>query len=321
MKLVREVVERYDFDGLELDWMRFGYYFRPGHEGDGAGILTQFIAEVRNLLNEWENKRGHTIRLGARVPSRPQTAQELGMDAVAWAKQGLLDMLVITPFLYAETDLPIELWKLLLQGTKVSLAAGLELTLRPYSDSPERDTNSLETARGAAASFLDRGADRVYLFNFMDSQTSMDDLRNYPTLLREIGQLGTLSGKARRHVLTYTDTTAPGEVRAMPLPATCAAGQWNAFRLPTGPKPTGGRAQARLGIEGPSEEDVKNWEVRINGERCGFERVLHLAKPKSDKPTFGFVVPPSLLNRGYNLMEVAPKGQGKIVWVEIALLS
>jgi hypothetical protein len=321
MKLVREVLERYDFDGLELDWMRFGYYFRPGHESDGAVILTEFTAAVRSLLNEWEKKRGHPIRLGARVPSQPQTALGLGMDAVTWAKRGLLDMLVITPFLYAQTDLPIELWKELLHGTNVTLAAGLELTLRPYSDSPERDTNSLETARGAAASFLDRGADRVYLFNFMDSQTSMDDLRNYPTLLREIGQLATLSGKARRHVLTYTDTTAPGEVRAMPLPATYTAGQWNAFRLAIGPKPTGGRAQVRLGIDGSSEEEVKSWEVRVNGERCVFEGVTHLEKPKSDKPTFGFGVPFSLLNRGNNLVELAPKGQGRIVWVEIALVS
>jgi hypothetical protein len=321
MKLIREVAGRYDFDGLELDWMRFGYYFGPGREGEGASILTQFTAEVRQLLNEWEKRRGHPIRLGARVPSRPRTALGLGMDAVAWATKGLLDMLVITPFLYAETDLPIELWKQLLQGTKVILAAGLELTLRPYADSPERDTNSLETARGAAASFLDRGADRVYLFNFMDSQTCMDDLHNYPTLLREIGRPGTLSGKARRHVLTYTDTTAPGEARGMPLPATCAPGQWNAFRLPTGPKPTGGRAQTRLGIDGPSEEEVKNWEVRVNGERCAFEDVRRLEKPKSDKPTFGFAVPTSVLNRGYNLIEVAPKGQGKIVWVEIALFS
>jgi hypothetical protein len=321
MKLIREVAGRYDFDGLELDWMRFGYHFRPGRESEGATILTQFTAEVRRLLNEWEERRGHKIRLGARVPSRPQTALGLGMDAVAWAKQGLLDMLVVTPFLYAETDLPIELWKQLLQGTKVILAAGLELTLRPYADSPERDTNSLETARGAAASFLDRGGDRVYLFNFMDSQTCMDDLHNYPTLLREIGQLGTLSGKDRRHVLTYSDTTAPGEVPAMPLPATCTPGQWNAFRLPTGPKPTDGRAQARLGVDGSSEEEVKNWEVRVNGERCAFEDVRHLQKPKSNKPTFGFAVPLSLLNRGYNLIEVAPKEHGKIVWVEIALFS
>jgi len=321
MKLVREVVERYDFDGLELDWMRFGYYFQPGHESEGAAILTQFIAEVRSLLHKWEAKRGHSIRLSARIPSRPQTALGLGMDAVTWARQDLLDMLVITPFLYTETDLPIELWKQLLEGTKVILAAGLELTLQPYHDSPERDTNSLETARGAAASFLDRGAERVYLFNFMDSQTCMDDLHNYPTLLREVGQMSTLSNKGRRHVLSYTDTAAPGEVRVMPLPAACAPGQWNAFRLPTGPKPTGGRAQVRLGIDGPSEEEVKDWEVRVNGERCIFEGAPQLEKPKSAKPTFGFAVPTSLLNRGYNLIEVAPKEQGKIVWVEIALLS
>jgi hypothetical protein len=66
---------------------------------------------------------------------------------------------------------------------------------------------------------------------------------------------------------------------------------------------------------------MKNWEVRVNGERCAFEDVGHLGKPKSDKPTFGFAFPPSLLNRGYNLIEVAPKGQGKIVWIEIALSS
>src|SRR6185312_12509062 len=100
------------------------YHFRPGRESEGALILTQFTAEVRQLLNEWEEKRGHAIRLGARVPSQPQTALGLGMDAVTWATQGLLDMLVITPFLYAETDLPIELWKQLLRGTRVTLAAG-----------------------------------------------------------------------------------------------------------------------------------------------------------------------------------------------------
>ena len=37
MALVRELAERYDFDGLELDWMRFGFHFRPGHEAEGVG--------------------------------------------------------------------------------------------------------------------------------------------------------------------------------------------------------------------------------------------------------------------------------------------
>ena len=32
MSFVRELLERYDADGLELDWMRFGYHLTPGRE-------------------------------------------------------------------------------------------------------------------------------------------------------------------------------------------------------------------------------------------------------------------------------------------------
>ena len=38
MALIHELAQRYDFDGLELDWMRFGFHFRPGHEREGAQI-------------------------------------------------------------------------------------------------------------------------------------------------------------------------------------------------------------------------------------------------------------------------------------------
>jgi len=31
MKIVREVLDTLDLEGLELDWMRFGYHFQPGH--------------------------------------------------------------------------------------------------------------------------------------------------------------------------------------------------------------------------------------------------------------------------------------------------
>ena len=65
MKLIRELAERYDFDGLELGWMRFGSHFKPGHEGGGAEILTECTGEVRRLLDSWEQNRGHRIRAGS----------------------------------------------------------------------------------------------------------------------------------------------------------------------------------------------------------------------------------------------------------------
>ena len=322
LKLIRELAARYDFDGLELDWMRFGFHFRPGYEGEGAEILTGFNAEVRRLLDDWEQKRGHKIRLGARVPSRPATALGLGMDAVTWARRGLVDMLVITPFwASAETDMPIEIWLQLLEGAGVTLAAGLEVLLRAYPESPLFQTNSLETVRGAAASMLDRGAERIYLFNYMDSQTAIEDLENYPTLLREIGSLKTLRGKPRRHVLTYADTWAPGEPRAVPLPVACKPGQWTAFRIHTGPKPNLGEVIAALGVEGEAAVESETMEARVNGELCTHMRPIDLPKPRPDLPAYGFSVPLAAMHRGYNLIEVTTRKELKFGWVEFWVRS
>ena len=318
--LIRELVERYDFDGLELDWMRFGYHFKPGNERAGLALLTEFTAKVRALLNVWEKKRGHKIRLGARVPSRPATAWGLGYDVSEWARRKLIDMLVVTPFWATiETDMPIELWKDLLRGTGVTLAAGLEVLLRAYPDIKPVPMNTLETARGAAASLLDRGADRVYLFNYMDSQTAMDGIENYATLLRELGQLSTLTGKSRRHIMTYADTWAPGEPSAIPLPKECQAGRWYGFRLATGPLPSADNVFGRIGIEGVTETEARSIDLRVNGEICTLGSTVELPRPKPEIPVYQFSIPRPLVNRGYNLIELSPKHNCTIGWVEITM--
>lgn len=234
-RLIEEYCARYDFAGLELDWMRFGFHFRPGQEAAGAELLTAFVRRTRTLLNRWEKRRGHPIALGARVPSRPETAIKLGMDGARWAREGLVQMLVVTPFWASiETDMPMELWRRL-AGDRVVLAAGLELLLRPYHAYRPLQFNTLEMVRGAAASLLSRGADRVYLFNYMDADTAMPDLANYPKLLRECGALPTLAGKPRRHIVTYSDTYAPGEAQGSQLPKSIRPGDWASFRVHVGP--------------------------------------------------------------------------------------
>lgn len=319
MAYLREIIGRYDLDGLELDWMRFGYHFRPGFEGEGAVLLTEFTAEVRRLLQDREKELGHPIKLGARVPSRPDTARRLGMDAVAWARQGLLDFLVVTPFWATiETDMPIELWKQLLEGTGVTLAAGLEVLLRPYPGAAPQ-TNDLATVRGAASSYLDRGADRIYLFNYMDSDTTIASKEEYHQLLREVGSLDTMAGKPRRHVVTYADTWAPGEPQALPLPRSLGPGGLAEFRLPTGPAPLSGQpVQVCLGLAGTAPLAPEDLQVRVNGDWCAYA-----GKPALGQvgPTHAFKVPAGMLRRGDNVIEVvnATAAEKQIVWVEVAL--
>ncbi len=317
MKLVVELAERYDFDGLELDWMRFGYHFKPGREAEGAVLLTEFTAEVRRILDSWGKRRGRRIQLSARVPSRPQSALALGMDGVEWARRGLVDSLVITPFWQTiESDMPVETWKQLLRGTKVTLSAGLEVIVRPYNAFRPIQMNSLETVRGAAAAMLDRGADRVYLFNYMDSDTAMEGIADYPALLREIGQLATLEGKPRRHIMTYADTWAPGEARAVPLPRDIPANGWSAFRLATGPKPGRLRTEVRLSFESGS---IK--EVRLNGVLCRPRTKRELPKPKPNGEALIFEAPGEAVQRAANVVEVQASGAGKMHWVEIAFVG
>jgi hypothetical protein len=321
MQLIRELAERYDFDGLELDWMRFGFHFKPGYESEGAVILTEFTAEVRRLLDEHERRRGHKIKLGARVPSRPQTALGLGMDAATWARQKLVQMLVITPFWQTiEPDMPVEIWKQLLDGTGVTLAAGLELHIRPFPASPLRQFNSLETVRGAAISLLDRGADRIYLFNYMDSDTTIDGPADeYRQIVREAGSLEAMIDKDRRHIMTYADTWATGEPQAISLPAVCGKNRWQAFRVHTGPKPDSGQVIAALGIMEGGSVEAQDMEVRVNGALCDFTGLIQLPKPAPDFPVYGFRVPSDAMQRGYNLIETMTRKEVKIGWAEFLI--
>jgi hypothetical protein len=279
---VDEIAARYDFDGLELDWMRFGFHFAPGGEARGAELLTEFHRRVRNRL-------GTRKKIAVRVPSRPETAVRLGMDAVRWAREGLIDAVTVTNFWRTvDNDMPVALWRQLLPRN-VRLRAGLELGLNAFQGSVAAggrpfQSNSIETVRGSAHAYLSQGADDIYLFNYMDSQTAMDDNSRYGELLREAGRLDTLRGKPRRHVVTYQDTWAPGEKPAYKLPVETEAGRWFAIRIATG---EGAISKIRIGVRGA---DASSWNVRVNGEPAAFARVETDLKPGPDTPVYTFSV-------------------------------
>ena len=307
--LIDDLASRYDFDGIELDWMRHGYHFAPGREAEGRVVLNEFMARVRRRL-------GRKKRIGVRVPSTPVTAYRLGMDAVTWAQAGHADLVVPTNFWRTvDTGMPIALWRQMLPASCL-LGAGLELGLNVHPTSKATggrpfQTNSLETVRGAAAAYLEQGADRIYLFNYMDQDTAIEDLSEYPPLLRECGALATLTGKPRRHVVTYQDTWAPGEARSAQLPVETAPGRWASFRLLTGPADTSLRPELRLGVTA----DPRDWEIRVNGLRATYVGPAQW-KPGPDVAGYAWALP-SLTSTGA-VVDLRATSAGVIHWVEVA---
>ena len=170
LAVVREMAERWDIDGLELDWMRFGYCLRPGHEAEDAHFVTEFVRDVRAALDEIGAKKGRRIALGTRVCYDPDISRELGMDVEEWARLGLLDVIVPHSFLSVDASIPVAKWKSRIGAVApgVKIVPGIDSARErfPWKKFPhDLEVMRPSDYRGVAEIFRRGGADGVYLFN------------------------------------------------------------------------------------------------------------------------------------------------------------
>ena len=320
MTLVRELLERYDPDGLELDWMRFGYHFRLGQEAAGCDILTDFTRQVRQLTHRAAQRLGHPVKLAARTPTDPIIARGLGMDGVRWAHEGLVDLLIPSPFwATADFDIPVELWREMIGDAagQVEIAACLELQSRSHPHG-KACRNDAAATRGLAAGVLQRGSDHVYLFNYMDSDTTVDRPEDYAAILRQCGQLATATRERRRHVLTYADTMPPGVAARRLLPIDTEPIYPRLFRVHTGPRPASGRAWVVLG----SDAQPGDLNVRINHVTCAAGGESSHSASIPDASWVGrFEIPRDALCDGYQVVAVSQTGDRSthLIWLEIEI--
>lgn len=267
--LIAESLERFDPDGIELDFMREPFLFSEGREEEGGWILTAWIREIRALVNAAAAGRGHAVKLGVRVPSHVETARGLGMDAVAWAREGLVDLVVpANRWASIEYDMPIKEWKEQLGTFQGTLAGGIDVSVRPSWEPKAKVRHANEErdlARGAAVSILAGGADALYLFNYF--QPLSGDVTAYQSFMKSLPSLEQLQSEPRTHAVTLREIVAPGENYRQPLPAN---GRELTFALPLGPKPPADwRVELRVEVEaaaGAAPVALRAW---INSAPCG----------------------------------------------------
>jgi len=170
-KLIEEAVRRYDCDGIELDFNRFPTFFRNDSADERIEKMNSLVERVRKLLDEIGRQRGRRLVLGVRVPSNlgrtpptPESSRQLGCDVLAWAKNGWVDFVTVSEFLFTRYDLPIKPWKDAIR--EVPVYGGIECTEGGSKEQYLTD----EKYRRAARHLRRDGADGIYLFNFFTTR-------------------------------------------------------------------------------------------------------------------------------------------------------
>ncbi len=161
LALITELMETYQPDGIELDWMRFPRHLRGQGEEIWAqrAFLTEVVAQVRAKATELSQATGKPMLVAVRVPSSLAGCHALGADIVEWNRQHLIDFVTAAPFLSSDFSMPLREMKQALAEHPIPVYGGIEFGFNggPHSE---------ETLRSAAFGLYDSGADGIYLFNF-----------------------------------------------------------------------------------------------------------------------------------------------------------
>ncbi|MDO5553151.1 MAG: hypothetical protein Q4G68_05270 [Planctomycetia bacterium] len=262
LALVQEVLERYDMDGLELDWMRFGYHLTPGKEREEAVFLTEFVRQARVLTNEASEKRGHPVQLAVRIPQTVETALGLGMDGITWAKEGLIDVMTVSTFLSADFNTPIQQWKDELgdAATTVKIVPATDNGI--YSYAQRRVYTDAALVYGWANTMYWQGANAFYLFNYPYTAGDNPGLGTWQMLTTGLSRETVLRAQ-RRHPVSLRDFVLYGMSSECQLPKKTDTNL--KFSVQIGQKPDRGRAHVCLAFTEGENLNETAIRLKLNG--------------------------------------------------------
>lgn len=262
LALIREQLERFGplIDGVDLDFMRFIVYFRADEARANSQIMTQFLCQVRSLVDSVSAVLGRPLLLSARVAPTLAYNMKKGLDVAEWVRRGLLDFVSIGTHWRGDPSLPVEQFR-----SDLAAALGNPLPIPLYASIDDGGfRSSLPGAprefwthgafRGMASALFGQGADGLYLFNYYFGEfqgrnggsLTLDPGTLYcrtisPELLNELGSTETLRRRNKVYALSE-DNVQYGIHPDTPFP----------LRLAAGPKDSGLQASSRCGKPKPA---------------------------------------------------------------------
>jgi hypothetical protein len=164
--LVDEILERYDFDGVELDWMRGPPYFRTGRLLDNLDTLTGFMREAHGIVRRHSETKGKKISLISRVPPSLSEARLIGIDAPTWIREPVADLFVLSSASYCPAHFDIAEAVEYANDSGVPIYIGFDGATHLTSPHEGYTSGVPAVLRGVTLNAYKQGASGVYIFNY-----------------------------------------------------------------------------------------------------------------------------------------------------------
>ena len=301
LALLRELVESYDLEVLELDFLRFTSYFPREDLAQNAATMTAWLGEVRALLATAPRR----IELIPRVATSPDAAYELGFDVAAWAREGLVDGLTAGAFLNTNWDIRVAEFGEVMGGT-VPVYAGTDVNAQVIAGLPECQLPlHPELMRGLAAGYAAVSAAGLNFFNFFCTREgdAWKTASNDPcfSVLGELRDPEKLRGKAKAY--TVTGATEGGVLetdRPAQLPVTLGANRVREFWLLMQAEAEG---TATVEIRGTGAPEAL-W-LRLNAHAAG---PAHEVATEGELSVARWSLPAAALRAGENRLQLRNEG-------------
>ena len=166
----QEVLNSYEIDGLEYDYMRWCHMFKPGEGKKNAHLLSEFTRKTRRQLDEAARHRGcGRLVLGVRVPQRLEECEYLGFDLATWIREGLVDFIVPSDFMHSDTNMKTEEFVRLAKGTHCKIYPAIHPRISMDGPNEHYRLMSLANFRAAAHNYYGFGADGISPYNYQFS--------------------------------------------------------------------------------------------------------------------------------------------------------
>jgi len=200
-RVIEEIFRKYDFDGLEIDFLRSAPYFLPGEEAENAHVLTELLQRVREHLNGRGRERGRPIRLAARVDESLEACRLDGFEVREWIERGLVDYLILGS---GVIDIEVEDFK------RIAAPKGVPVYPCLYGWPSNYVPIPAELAAALALNYWQQGADGIYLFNwFVHTANNSEASAPYMAgLLKQLGDPAAIL-RERKHLMFAADRGCP----------------------------------------------------------------------------------------------------------------